>query len=81
MADDKWQMADDRCRMEWAVAGLGSRLGAAIRLPIITSLSVGPNTQARERRTPARVAGLVVDATEILATGLETGTGWKQGRS
>src|SRR5208337_2076534 len=56
-----------RSRVAWAVSGLGSPLRAVIRLPTITSLSVGPNTQARERRSTARVAGLVVDAAETPA--------------
>ena len=56
-----------RSRVVWTIPGLGSALCAVIRLPIITSLSVGPNTRARERRTAARVAGLVVDAAETLA--------------
>src|SRR5271157_1813867 len=55
-------------RTSIGLPGLGSPLRAVIRLPTITSLSVGRNTQARERRTAARVAGLVVDAAEILAT-------------
>ena len=54
-------------RQPWTIPGLGSPLRSVIRLPIITSLSVGPNTRARDRRPATRVASLGVDAAETLA--------------